>query len=62
MLYRTQRDGSRTVPGTAPDRDVYISVMQVAIVICVFCCCLYLDCVRDAGPTVQRALFSRMHE
>lgn len=50
MLYRTQRGGSRTVPGTALDRDVYISVAQVAIVLCVFFCGLYLDCVRMPAP------------
>lgn len=38
------------MPGTALDRDVYISVAQVAIVLCVFFCGLYLDCVRMPAP------------
>lgn len=49
-MYRTQSEGSGTVPGTAADRDVDISVAQAAIVICVFCCCLYLDCVPKWTP------------
>lgn len=44
-MFRAQREGSRTVPETGEDRDVYISIAQVAIVACVFFLSLYRDCV-----------------
>lgn len=45
------------MPGTALDRDVYISVAQVAIVLCVFCFGLYLNCVRMPA-TLSSMFFS----
>lgn len=45
MLLEAQREGSRTVPETGEDRDVYISIAQVAFVMSVFFLTLYYNCM-----------------
>ena len=55
MLLRSQREGSRTLPETGENRDVYTTKAQVAIVICVFFLTSYHDCV--CMPAVLWCIF-----